>query len=100
MSSVLQLLECMYIRQAIDLLEGLIPVSDDNKEISIKHLQLLIVFSIMWSLGALLELPERRKVSTLTHLLFQVRGKIIYDSTRFQLFTFKFDAVNFKTLIS
>jgi len=59
---VLQLLECMYVRQALDLLEGLIPESEDNKDISSSHLKLLIVFAIMWSLGALLELSDRRKV--------------------------------------
>jgi len=58
-----QLLECMYVRQALDLLEGLIPVSEDNKDISANHLKQLIVFAIMWSLGALLELSERRKVT-------------------------------------
>jgi len=47
----------------MDLLEGLVPVEgEDNKDISTSHLQILIVFSIMWSLGALLELDDRRKV--------------------------------------
>jgi len=59
---VCQLLECIYVRQALDLLEGLIPESEDNKDISSSHLKLLIVFAIMWSLGALLELSDRRKV--------------------------------------
>jgi len=59
---VFQLLECIYVRQALDLLEGLIPESEDNKDISSSHLKLLIVFAIMWSLGALLELSDRRKV--------------------------------------
>jgi len=40
----------------------LIPVSEDNKDISSNHLKLLIVFSVMWSLGALLELSDRQKV--------------------------------------
>jgi len=54
----------MYIRQAIDLLEGLITCcTDDNKELGIHHVQKLIVFAIMWSLGALLELDDRKKVS-------------------------------------
>ena len=55
-------LECMYVRQALDLLEGLIPSGDDNKELQAAHMQKLIVFSIMWSLGALLELEDRKKV--------------------------------------
>jgi len=53
----------MYIRQAIDLLEGLFTCADDNKELGLHHVQKLIVFAIMWSLGALLELDDRRKVS-------------------------------------
>lgn len=56
-----QILECNYIRQAIDLLEGLIPKSED-KEIGGDHLRRLIVFSIMWSVGSLLELADRKKV--------------------------------------
>ena len=59
---IFQVLQCNYIRQAIDLLEGLIPKRDDNKDISKDHLEKLIVFAIMWSLGALLEQADRRKV--------------------------------------
>jgi dynein heavy chain len=58
-------LECNYIRQAIDLLEGLIPKSDDNKECGPEHLRRLIFFALMWSLGALLELNDRKKVQFL-----------------------------------
>ena len=53
----------MYIRQAIDLLEGLFNCTDQTKELDIHHVQKLIVFAIMWSLGALLELDDRKKVS-------------------------------------
>jgi len=56
----------MYIRQAIDLLEGLFTSTDDNKELTVQHIQKLIVFAIMWSLGALLELDDRKKVSQYT----------------------------------
>ena len=52
---IFKVLQCYYICQAIDLLEGLIPKRDDNKDISKDHLKKLIVFAIMWSLGALLE---------------------------------------------
>ncbi|XP_074645893.1 dynein axonemal heavy chain 5-like [Tubulanus polymorphus] len=58
----MEILECNYIRQAIDLLDGLIPSSDENKTLSKEHIQRLIVFSIMWSVGALLELSERKKM--------------------------------------
>lgn len=56
------MLECNYILQAISLLEGLIPKGDDHKEVNSDHLRRLIVFSLMFSLGALLELEDRQKV--------------------------------------
>lgn len=58
------MLQCNYIRQAIDLLEGLIPRRDDNKDIPKEHLEKLILFAIMWSLGSLLEQSDRKKVGT------------------------------------
>jgi len=60
------MLECMYIRQAIDLLEGLFTCTDENKELGVHHVQKLIVFAIMWSLGALLEPEDRKKVSNIS----------------------------------
>ena len=53
----------MYVRQATDLLEGLIPGGDEGKDLSVPVLEKIIVFAIMWSLGALLELDDRKKVS-------------------------------------
>jgi len=53
----------MYVRQALDVLEGLFTCSDENKELDVHHVQKLIVFAIMWSLGALLERNDRKKVS-------------------------------------
>jgi dynein heavy chain len=49
----------MYVRQSLDLLEGLI-----NKEKQPSNAQLgrLYVFALMWSLGALLELYDRKKL--------------------------------------
>ncbi len=52
----------MYVRQAIDLLEGLIPGGDEAKDVKGDYIMKLIVFSIMWSLGAVLELDDRKKV--------------------------------------
>ena len=67
-----QIIECMFIRQAIDLLEGLIPGGDDAKEINTDHLKKLIMFSMMWSLGALLELEDRKKVVSLQPITINV----------------------------
>ncbi|XP_034179159.2 dynein heavy chain 8, axonemal kl-3 [Osmia lignaria lignaria] len=55
------LLEAIYIRQCIDLLEGLLGKSDnhDSKILSDHHIEKIFLFSLMWSLGAVLELEER-----------------------------------------
>ncbi|KAM6444422.1 dynein axonemal heavy chain 5-like [Rhynochetos jubatus] len=55
------ILECMYIKQAIDLLQGLL--SDrDEKQLSEEHIARLFVFAVMWSAGALLEQDDRLKM--------------------------------------
>ncbi|XP_060593697.1 dynein axonemal heavy chain 8-like, partial [Ruditapes philippinarum] len=56
------LLECNQIRQATDLLEGLIPKRDDKGNLPGSHLEKLFIFALMWSLGALLELEDRAKM--------------------------------------
>ncbi|XP_040521760.1 dynein axonemal heavy chain 5 isoform X2 [Gallus gallus] len=54
-------LECMYIKQAIDLLQGLL--SDrDEKQLSEEHIARLFIFAVMWSIGALLEPDDRLKM--------------------------------------
>lgn len=49
----------MYVRQSLDLLEGLI---NKDKPPNAAHLGRLYVFALMWSLGALLELYDRKKL--------------------------------------
>jgi dynein heavy chain len=44
------------------LLEGLIPKRDDKGTLQSAHLEKLFIFSVMWSLGALLELEDRAKM--------------------------------------
>ena len=46
----------------IDLMEGLIPNKEDSGCLGKQHLEKLVVFSVMWSVGALLELSDRRKM--------------------------------------
>ncbi|KAG7190763.1 hypothetical protein KM043_006835 [Ampulex compressa] len=56
----MKLLEALYIRQCIDLLRGLI-IEHTNvaKTLQNYHIEKLFLFSLMWSLGAVLELDAR-----------------------------------------
>ncbi|XP_074805212.1 dynein axonemal heavy chain 8 [Natator depressus] len=58
----MELLECNYIMQSINLLEGLIPSKEEGGISSPAHLHKLFAFGLMWSLGALLELDSRDKL--------------------------------------
>ncbi|KAG7229074.1 hypothetical protein INR49_013193 [Caranx melampygus] len=60
----MELLECNYIRQSVNLLEGLIPTKETGGLAGDKHMERLFVFCLMWSLGALLELEDRDKLET------------------------------------
>ncbi|XP_076014466.1 dynein axonemal heavy chain 5 [Genypterus blacodes] len=57
----MQVLECMYIRQTIDLLQGLLPAGEEKQGCH-GNVGRLFVFAVMWSLGALLELEDRAKM--------------------------------------
>uniref|UniRef100_A0A3Q1JKI8 AAA+ ATPase domain-containing protein n=1 Tax=Anabas testudineus TaxID=64144 RepID=A0A3Q1JKI8_ANATE len=60
----MELLECNYIMQSVNLLEGLIPTKETGGLVGSKHMERLFVFCLMWSLGALLELEDRDKLET------------------------------------
>ncbi|XP_044760955.1 dynein axonemal heavy chain 8-like isoform X2 [Coccinella septempunctata] len=61
--------EAVYIRQCYDVLQGILDVGDETKFWTEKQLERLFLFSMMWSLGALLELEDRSKLEqyVLTH---------------------------------
>uniref|UniRef100_H2ZXC8 AAA+ ATPase domain-containing protein n=1 Tax=Latimeria chalumnae TaxID=7897 RepID=H2ZXC8_LATCH len=59
---IMELLECNYIMQSLNLLEGLIPTKEEGGIVSTGHLERLFVFGLMWSIGALLELDCRDKL--------------------------------------
>ena len=59
----MEVLECNYIAQVCTLLEGLLPVKDnESTSLSRSHLEHLYIFCVMWSIGALLELDDRAKM--------------------------------------
>jgi len=59
----MKLLECNYIRQATDLLTGLIPAGEAGSTIQQVHFKRLYVLAVMWSLGAVLELDDRKRLA-------------------------------------
>ena len=68
----------MYVRQSIDLLEGLIPGGDEGKDMKSLHLQKLFIFAVMFSLGAILELEDRKKVKRKTVMIIGINYTIRY----------------------
>uniref|UniRef100_A0A4W5NZY5 Dynein, axonemal, heavy chain 5 n=1 Tax=Hucho hucho TaxID=62062 RepID=A0A4W5NZY5_9TELE len=59
-SPKMPILECMYIKQTIDLLQGLLPAVEEKQAQG--DVSRLFVFAVMWSVGALLELEDRSKM--------------------------------------
>ena len=60
----MKLLECNYITQACNVFEGLLPSKEDNSSLPKPYLERVYIFSLMWSIGALLELKDRAKMET------------------------------------
>ncbi|KAH0618009.1 hypothetical protein JD844_016916 [Phrynosoma platyrhinos] len=70
----IEMLEAFVIMQSINMLQGLIPcklndcksqcvaTQEQGGEITAEFLERLYIFSLMWSIGALLELEDRRKM--------------------------------------
>ncbi|XP_048253391.1 dynein axonemal heavy chain 5-like isoform X2 [Haliotis rufescens] len=60
----MDMLEAFIISQCTKLLSGLIPVKDEKEgmQITRDHYEKLYVFTLMWSIGALLELDDRYRV--------------------------------------
>uniref|UniRef100_A0A6I8MYJ8 Dynein axonemal heavy chain 5 n=1 Tax=Ornithorhynchus anatinus TaxID=9258 RepID=A0A6I8MYJ8_ORNAN len=58
----IEMLEAFVIVQSINMLQGLIPPKEQGGEVTSEHLERLYIFSLMWSVGALLELDDRHKM--------------------------------------
>ncbi|GFV14114.1 dynein heavy chain 5, axonemal [Trichonephila clavipes] len=57
----MKILQCMIISQMIKLFQGLMPREEKDLNILAATLQKIYVFSLMWSIGAFLETPDRLK---------------------------------------
>ena len=71
----------------MDLLEGLIPTSQDQQPITLSadHLEKLYIFALMWSVGSLLELEDRAKMEAfLTSQKNLALPKVKADETIFE----------------
>ncbi|XP_047906156.2 dynein axonemal heavy chain 5 isoform X2 [Anser cygnoides] len=62
LQSKTEMLEAFVIMQSINMLQGLIPPKEQGGELTPKHLERLYIFSLMWCVGALLELEDRCKM--------------------------------------
>ncbi|KAL4616938.1 dynein heavy chain 5, axonemal [Arapaima gigas] len=60
----MEVLEAFVIMQSINMLQGLIPPKDQGGEVSREHMERLYIFALMWSIGAVLELEDRKKLET------------------------------------
>ncbi|XP_044272703.1 dynein axonemal heavy chain 8 [Tribolium madens] len=58
----MKITEALYIRQCYDVLAGILDTGDDTKVWTDKQLERLVLFSMMWSVGAVLELEDRAKM--------------------------------------
>lgn len=55
----MRILEAIYIRQLLDILDGLLADCSNRSE---KYLERTFLFAMMWTLGAVLEINEREKL--------------------------------------
>ncbi|XP_046703899.1 dynein axonemal heavy chain 5-like [Silurus meridionalis] len=61
----MDMLEAFIIMQCINVLQGLLQVpKEQGGEVAREHMERLYVFALMWSVGALLELDDRRKMES------------------------------------
>ena len=83
----MEILQCMEIKQACDLLEGLIKsYSEKGSHLLSVHYQRLFIFALMWSFGNLLELDGRLKLQEfmLTHPSKLLYPKLTAERTIFE----------------
>ena len=87
----IKLLECNYILQSCQLLEGLIPSKEEVPSISREYLEKLYIFSLMWSIGALQELNDRTKMEEWLRENTELTFPVIEENSGDTIFEFKVD---------
>ena len=87
----MKLLECNYIAQACNVLEGLIPTKEPTVSLPKEHLERLYIFSLMWSIGALRELDERAKMEAWMRENTDLDMPKIEEGSKDTIFEFKVD---------
>ena len=87
----MKLLECSYIMQSCHIIEGLIPKKDESTSLAKGHLERLYVFSLMWSIGALLELEDRAKMEQWMRDETELDLPLIEEGSGDTIFEFKVD---------
>ncbi len=91
LNAKMKLLECSYIMQSCQLMEGLIPPKEDNCSLPKEHLEKLYIFSLMWSVGALQELDDRAKMEQWIRENKELKLPKIEEGSGDTIFEFKVD---------
>ena len=91
LNAKMKLLECNYIMQSCQILEGLIPQKEDNVSLSRDHLEKLYIFSLLWSLGAIHELEDRAKIQEWMRENMVLAMPQIEEDSQDTIFEFKVD---------
>ena len=91
LNAKMKLLECSYIMQSCQILEGLIPQKEDNSSLPREHLEKLYIFSLMWSVGALQELDDRAKMEEWMRSNTELAMPQIEEGSGDTIFEFKVD---------
>ena len=87
-------LEAFIIRQACDILQGII----SQESLADKHLERLYIFSLMWSIGAYLELNDRAKMEAFLRQEKDINLDLPMVENDSTMFEYKVNVEGFKVL--
>jgi dynein heavy chain len=85
-----KVLDALFIRQALDLLQALIPLRDQREVVADKnHYERLYLFAIVWSIGALLDVDDRMKFDEFIRANESLKFVLPPTDNNFTLFDFR-----------